>query len=355
VARQRSNLLTRLEDDVLDPGVQLSDLLRTCIVLAGRTQAAQLRAWATTELNGYTDRESVPEYRIVAAPIMWEVAEAFRGVSTLPVNVQELPGFVREHINEDVHLNQSIDTLEGLVRDYQGRNERVHLGIPGGDIWLDIWNENNGGNARALRMYWSLDPVVIRGVLGRVRTALAEFIAELRSEVGDSDQLPSAEQTDEALRTAVPSAVINNSNVTIMTTKEGDIMPDGDRTTIKGNTTKIEGASGNISVASANVNQVNAEGVDVEKIREFAALIAQIAPILGLAEVQQAELESGANELQAALSAPVPEKGRLRRAVDRVMGVLRGAGPTAARMVATGMGDELMRELGSGILGQLPH
>lgn len=93
----------------------------------------------------------------------------------------------------------------------------------------------------------------------------------------------------------------------------------------------------------------------MEKIRECAALIAQIAPTLGLAEAQHAELHSGANELRDAANDPAPEKGRIRRALDRVIRVLRRAGETAARGVAIGVGDELMRELGGGIMGQLPH
>jgi hypothetical protein len=89
-------------------------------------------------------------------------------------------------------------------------------------------------------MYWSISPAAILGVLGQIRTALTEFVAELRNEVGDCDELPSAEQADGALRAALPSVIFNNSPVTFMTatTKNGDIMPDASRSTIKRNKTK---------------------------------------------------------------------------------------------------------------------
>ena len=69
-------------------------------------------------------------------------------------------------------------------------------------------------------------PGEICGVLGQVRTALTEFVVEVCGELGEGDGLPSAEQTDEALHTAIN---VTDSNVTIMhaTRKEGDIMPDG--------------------------------------------------------------------------------------------------------------------------------
>jgi hypothetical protein len=67
--------------------------------------------------------------------------------------------------------------------------------------------------------------------------------------------LPSAEQADAALLAVLPSAIFNNSTVTLVTacTKNGDIMPGGSRTTIKGNKTKISDSTGNISVTSAHV------------------------------------------------------------------------------------------------------
>jgi hypothetical protein len=355
VARQQLDLLAQLERDVPDRAVPLADLLRTCLIMAGQTQAAQLRSWASGELNGYPRRDSVPEYRVVVAPIYWDVEVPYRGVFTRQVNIQDLPDFVREHINEMVPLNQSVDELEELATRFTAQNEPVPLGVIGGDLYTEMWSRTNGSGQRAIRMYWCLDPAVIRGVLGRVRTALTEFVVELRTEVGYSDQLPSAAQTDEAFRAAVPSAVFNNSNVTIMNTKNGDIMPDAPRTTIKGNKTTIKDSKGTFSVASAHVAQVNGDGINVEKIREFADLIGQIAPALGLGSEQRADLESGADELQAAANDPAADRGRFRLALDGVLRLLRAAGPTAAQRLAISMGDDLIRELGTEIIRELPR
>jgi hypothetical protein len=184
-----------------------------------------------------------------------------------------------------------------------------------------------------------------------------QFVIELRAEAGDSEQLPSAAQTDEALRTAVPLVVFNNSAVTIMaaTTKNGDIMPDGPRTTIKNNKTKIQDVKGNLAVASAHVAQANGDGIDVEKIREFANLIGQIAPTLGLGPDEQAELETETGELQVTAGDTPVDRGRIRRALSGVLKVLGRAGASAAKDVAVTMGDDLVREIGQDIIHQLPH
>jgi hypothetical protein len=357
VARQQLDLLTRLEHDVLDRTVPLADALRSCRTLAKKTQADQLREWVTAELEGYRPLNAVPDYRRVAVPIMWSFDVPYRGLVMQPFNVQLLPEGIRELLDEPVPLNQPVDELEAMADQYEAQRKPIQLEVFCSDLLLAIWNRNNPHGPRVVAMTWSIDPPVIRGVLGQVRTKLGDFVAELRAEVGDGDQLPSAAQADEALRAAVPSLTISNSTVTIVTatTKNGDIMPDARRTTIKGNRTKIKGSTGNVSVASAHVAQVDGGNLDMEKIREFTELLGQIAPTLGLVADQQSEFQDGTDDLQQAASSPSPEKGRIRRAVGRVLQVLRVAAPSAAQRMAISMGDELIRELGEEVARSLPH
>jgi hypothetical protein len=110
-----------------------------------------------------------------------------------------------------------------------------------------------------------------------------------------------------------------------------------------------------MSVPSAHVAHVNGDGSDVEKIRQFAELLGQVAPTLGLSADQQAELQADADDLQAAASDPVADRGRFRRALDGVLKLLRAAGSTAAQKLAVSMGDDLIRELGTEIIRELPH
>lgn len=117
----------------------------------------------------------------------------------------------------------------------------------------------------------------------------------------------------------------------------------------------VRGATGNVSVASAHVAQVNGDSIGIEKIRQFAGLVAQIAPTLGLSADQQTELEVGVDDLQTVAVTSGQDKGRFRKALDRVLQVLRVAGISAAQQVAVAMGDELMRELGTEIVRELPR
>lgn len=352
MAHQEFDLLAKLEHDVLDEAMPLATLLRTVLILAGRTRAPQLRAWATSELRGYPTRHSIPDYRVIVAPILWDVQTPY-GHQIRLLNVQELPESIREFINEEVPLNQSIDQLEALAAQSEAQRRNVELAAFGGDRFMLVWNKNPRGE-RATRMYWSIDPSAMRGVLGQVRTALAEFVVELRVEIGEGGELPSAEQTDEALRSAIS---ITGSTVTIMqaTTVNGDIMPEGPRTTIKDNKISVSDVKGNVVAGSAHVTQTTVDTIDIDKIKKFAALVSQIAATLGLGPDEQAELETETGELEAAVSDTQVDRGRVRRALSGVLKVLGRASSSVAKDMVVTMGDDLVRDIGYDIIHQLPH
>lgn len=251
-------------------------------------------------------------------------------------------------------LTQSVDDLEALIAQHEPQNKQVELEVFTSDLLSAIWNENNPYGPRAVATYWSINPAVLRGVLGQIRTVLTEFVVELRVEIGEGGELPSAAQTDEALRSAIS---ITGSTVTIMqaTTMNGDIMPDGPRTTIKDNKISVSDVKGNVVAGSAHVTQTTIDAIDVAKIKEFAALVSQITPTLGFGPDEQGELETETDELQAAANDTPLDRGRIRRALSGVLKVLGRAGASAAKDVAVTMGDDLVREIGQDIIHQLPH
>jgi hypothetical protein len=142
VAKEQADLLVRLEQDVLDRTVPLADVLRSCLILAGQTRAAQVRDWATAELKGYRI-SAVPDYRKVAAPILWAFDLPYRGLVTHVVNVHSWPERLREHLSELVPLNQPVDELEALASRCEAQNKQLELGVFGGDQLTAMWNQNH--------------------------------------------------------------------------------------------------------------------------------------------------------------------------------------------------------------------
>ncbi len=109
---------------------------------------------------------------------------------------------------------------------------------------------------------------------------------------------------------------------------------------------KIADARGNLIIGSSNVVQNNTNGFDPSVLLNFAGLVGQIAPTLGLPAAEQAGLESTAAALHEAASEPMPEKGRLRRLCDAVMQGLTKAAPTVASQMALAAGQDAVHMLG---------
>jgi hypothetical protein len=68
--RKREGLLGQIEAGVLDNTVPISSLLQNCILLGGQAGSEKMRDWAGQELHGYTESDSVPDYRHVPAALM---------------------------------------------------------------------------------------------------------------------------------------------------------------------------------------------------------------------------------------------------------------------------------------------
>ena len=340
---------------MIDRTVPLADLLRTCIVLGGRTGSARLSDWATSELRGYRDRNPIPVYRIVSVPIVVRTEYYDTSLTGIPTTPSKLKDILENH-DYSLFLTQPLDELDALAVQSEVSGKQISFAV-NNETWK-VYNDRRrsslpGSSYIITDMQWSFKAPVIRGVLGQIRTALAAFVSELRTEVGDD--VPSAIQTDEALRVAVPGTFFANSNVTIMTTGRGDIVADGDKTNIRDNKTTIKGSAGNFSVASSRVTQSSGATLNGERIKDFADLILQISPTLHLAPELAAELREVADDLAHIAGSPVPEVGRLRRLIESALRLLRSAAPNVAGKLAISMGDEFVREIGEGIIHELPH
>jgi hypothetical protein len=336
---QGGNLLAQIEQDVLDDDKPLGSALRRCMLLGSRTGSSRLRAWATLELKGYPVRAEVPDYRVIHAGLHVDAVTSTAIIKGQPIGPRWLPDFVAEHISERLELTQAVDEIEALAARNEDPEEFLKLGLPMSADIAAYMNRQIGNPFQQIQaIYWSVHPSVLRGVLGQVRTVLTEFVAELRAAVGESEALPSSDQTNEAFQLAV-SGNFQNSPITITSGSANH----GDTLNIKN---KIADARGNLVIGSNNVVQNNTNGFDASALLDFAGLVGQIASTLGLPAAEQADLESSAAALHEAASEPVPEKGRLRRLCDAVMQGLTKSAPTVASQLALAAGQDAIHALG---------
>ena len=164
-----------------------------------------MRGWARQELNGYADLGTVPEYRQVPVPLMALVTNR-GGYNGRPVRFDEsvFPDQVRKIFHETVDdlevavLHEGIGVLEAMAS--QGPEE--HRLIPHwAGVIVSLMNQQGMAvNGRVAEVYWSVSSVSIQGVLVRIRTALAELVAELITLTPQDQEVPDRNAADQAVQ-----------------------------------------------------------------------------------------------------------------------------------------------------------
>lgn len=186
-------LLEQIEEDALDSNKSVADALRKCIILGGRSTNDDLRTWASQELRGYDKLDDVPEYRIIAAPIVIDGVVPGGIVERETISVHDLPDVAQEAgIDETLRLTSGVGELEEMSRRAADSNEAVRIGLPGGGTLAKLMTHELQSQGRAVqRVYWNASPTAVFGVVDQVRTRLVELVAQIRADTGTSADPPS--------------------------------------------------------------------------------------------------------------------------------------------------------------------
>lgn len=335
------DLLADLEDDITDETKGLAAVLRKCLRFARRAGAPQLGAWAILELKGYGPQDPLPPYRVLSVSPQYD-AWTPRGRWTgqyLPIHGQNLAP-LRPVLDRPLDLRFPIEELEACIAQADG--SVLKLGPANVARVISFLNQLMPEFCHVTAVYWPVPVSTARAILGQVRTALTEFVDELQSEVDATGAQPSARRTQAVLAETMPWIIAQSVTVNQNT---GDVMAESSKITIKDNTTKVSRNSGTVVAASAHV-QLEAHGViDPIAIKEFADLVRQLAPSLGLSAEDQSELESAVCETESAAHGPDATKGFVRRGIQRAAAIVKHAGPGLAQKAVLGAADDLLVHL----------
>ena len=201
-----SSLLDEIERDALDVNVPVATALRKCVALGGRSGSEKLRDWAVLELQGYKnlDETPLPDYRVVFAPIQLDGFTINAHVTQQTISARELPDFVHEQITESVELRQGAGELEELLKRGSPDGGAIKLGLPSGAEIARYMNiELQDQYSRIERLYWAVSPTAVGGVLDQIRTSLVQLVAEIRAQMPNVKDVPSAEAADNAVQVVV--------------------------------------------------------------------------------------------------------------------------------------------------------
>jgi hypothetical protein len=337
------DLLADLEDDITDESKDLGGVLLKCLRFARRAGAPQLREWALRELKGYGREDQLPPYRVLSAPVLYNSMTP-RGTYTgiyLPLDNPDLQP-IRPHLDRPVELRFPIEEIEASVAGAD--SAEVKFGPDNVARLVSFLTGFMPAYTRVTEVYWSVPLSSLRAINGQVRTALTEFVDELQSEVDATGAQPTPGRTRAVLAETMPWTQIIAQTVTV-NQNTGDVMTESSKSTIKGNKTKVSKNSGTVVSAAAHVKVETRVGVDPAVVKEFADLVRQLAPTLGLSRDDQSELESAVSETEAAANAPGAQKSLMQRGVQRAVAAIKRAGPGLAQKAVLGAADDLLVHL----------
>jgi len=164
----------QLQDLASSSDHDIADLLRKALVVATKLQLPEFRQWILSELNGYEDRNGLPDYRIIHGDL--RAQNPYHGL--VPFIIQESE--IRDLVTK-IHLHESVSSIQQLVHS-KGK----------GEICFYFGPEQEAALMR-MQGYAPLRPLRLVGanqllaVLQVVRTRILEWALSLEAEgiVGD--------------------------------------------------------------------------------------------------------------------------------------------------------------------------
>lgn len=207
MVKRTNTLIDEIQAEALDPGVPVSSPLRKLVALGGQSGSKELRDWAGLELRGYSVTDvPLPDYRHAAAMIHIDGATFSAMITGQPISPSELPDPVNKHIDESVPLNGGVAEIESMIASAKSQGGGVKLSLPKGQDIVRLMNYENqkrGGHDRVTAIYWAMSEVTLEGVLDQIRTRLVELVAEMRAEMPDEAEVPTAAVADNAVSVVI--------------------------------------------------------------------------------------------------------------------------------------------------------
>lgn len=217
VRRRSASLLAQIEHEALDGSRPLAEVLRKCVALGGEAKSADLRDWASRELNGYRGTEAeIPDYREVTGALAVDLLNSVRQLKNMRISSWDLPDFAQEHFDESLKLHFSVRELESMLTDSD--EGTLKLSPPGAADLAHIMNRTQAGSGeQIMSLHLLVSTTAIRGVLDRIRTILVQLVAEMRAILPAESETPSPEVADAAINVVVRGS--KRTNVQVVTSE----------------------------------------------------------------------------------------------------------------------------------------
>jgi hypothetical protein len=187
------SLLKEIQAELIDPKLRLSDILRKCHVLAYRLKQTSLQQWISNELNGYSDEENLPIYRVLKVQSYGSFLGYGIKAGKLPIPATVLDKRFRKFA-ETAPIKQGVASLESLVADQDA--DSLQMSWP--HVILAKYSLEIIQDMSCIGAWREIPRSSIVGILDTIRNRVLGFVLEVESELPDSREIESGAQLPSA-------------------------------------------------------------------------------------------------------------------------------------------------------------
>lgn len=179
-------LLREIQNTAIDSKAELSTLLRKCKILAARLGSAEFKQWVENELNGYSTKSDLPDYRILRVNSKGHFSGAFgSGLRNADIPMHCIPDEFRENLKHS-YLMDPVASLEALVAKADGGLAQE----PWNPDLVAYVGQNIYQHMNCMQA-WKVIPITsMVAALDAVRNRVLNFVLEIEAEAPDAGDAP---------------------------------------------------------------------------------------------------------------------------------------------------------------------
>jgi hypothetical protein len=280
----------------------LTDALVKTKILLYEIGNKELVEWVNNELNGYSNSDDVPPYRILPSHVFGNLSNPVSRYRRHPIPLGHLPTHIQDSLVRS-KMPQSVASLEDLAKQQKPVSRPIPMECN------HSLGEQLDNSFRVERAWCEIAIHDVKSIIVNVRSRLLDFMLELRESVGHTT-------TDAELRE-------KSSSVDAQGLFHHAIFGAGSNTTILiGNQSSI--------TATQTINANEFAG----RVQKLIDQVEQILPTSGLPSSVQEGSKVVLAELRDAATAQAPDVSRLRRGLVSLTHVMEHA---TGHLVATGV------------------
>lgn len=180
-------LLRELQQDALDPKVDITTLLRKARVLAARLNNPEFVSWIQHELNGYPGTADLPKYRILHVQAHAHLIMGYSQMLRATVMASKIPDEFRHWATTSPVLG-SIGEISALVAG--AGDNGIECPWPQ-EIAVKFGGSGYGGGrirVQCIRAWQDISVPSIVGIIETIRNRLLEFVLQIEAEAPDAGE-----------------------------------------------------------------------------------------------------------------------------------------------------------------------